>query len=78
MTRDAHLGRLNIFKLPIDCASMPRSSIYRLRCLDIMTGAIVDRNHASSPLLADPFLPPILLIHNSDSASRPFLDLLLV
>lgn len=61
MTRDAHLWRSNIYKLPIDCASMPRSAIYRLGCLDIMTGAIVDRNDASSPLLANPFLAPFLV-----------------
>lgn len=62
---------------------MPRSAISRLGCLDIMTGAIVDRDDASSPLLANPFLAPFL-VHSQfrfwffASLSRPPAPLLLL
>lgn len=62
MIRDAHLWRLNIFKLPINCASMPRSAIYRLRRLDIMTGAIINRKDASPLLLPNSILSLYLVI----------------
>lgn len=41
---------------------MPRSAIYRLRRLEIMTGAIINRKDASPLLLANSILSPYLVI----------------